>query len=370
MTFSAGHRGEEIRNDCWVELTPGDESVVIESTVGSVYGPQIKAEVRDALATFAGPGVGARVVDAGAFHWCIRARIQAAAAKIGPPHQAPPFEPRPRHEIDALQTRLYLPGNTPKFFINARLHGADAVVLDLEDSVPPAEKEEARALVCHALAHVDFGDSIRVVRINAGPLGEVDAVAVESAGADALLAPKVESSGQIERLNAGVPVIPLLESALGIARALEIAQAPGVVALGIGVEDYCADIGADRTNSSSLDYAYGQVVNAARAAGVLPLASVWADIDDDEGFAAEIESLAARGFEGVGCLHPAQVPVAQRAFSPKPELVEWARAVVEAFESAQGAISVNGQMVDAPVAARARRILTRSDRRLPSWRVA
>jgi len=372
MNPTAGHRGEEIRNDCWVELTPNDPSIRIESPLRAVYGRQIEAAVRSALEEFAPSGCGANLVDSGAFDWCLRARIEAAAGKLGASQAATPkpIETRPsKGSPRRRRTRLYLPGNTPKFFVNAKLHGADAVILDLEDAVPPDEKLEARALVCQALRHVDFGDAERMVRINSGPEGVADLAAVTAAGADSILLPKTESVAQIEALCSVIPIIPLIESAKGVAHADEIAAATGVAALAIGVEDYLADIGG-RRSPESLAYAYGQIVNAARARGLAPLGSVWADVDDETGFFEEVRRLISLGFEGVGCLHPSQIAVALRAFRPSDEEIEWAKRVLEAFDAHGGAVSVDGKMVDAPVAARARKVLDRAEDGRPSWRLA
>ncbi len=158
-------------------------------------------------------------------------------------------------------------------------------------------------------------------------------------------------------------LIPIIESARGAFNALAIASASErVAALAIGLEDYTADLGATRTPEGleSL-WARSQVVNAARAAGVQPLASVYADVDDLDGmrrFAAEARTF---GFEGVACLHPRQVAAAHHGFRPAPDEVERARRIVAALDEARalgrGVAAVYGKMVDAPVAERARRVL-------------
>lgn len=376
MNPTAGHRGEDVRNDCFVELTPGNPAVQVASTVGAVYLRQIESEVKAALARWAPEGTGAIVEDFGAFTWCLEARVEAAARKLpgvsattdtAEPHPSPKRSQDPKARI--RRTRLYLPGNTPKFFVNAALYGADSVILDLEDAVPESEKDEARSLVCQSLRYVDFGAAERMVRINSGVMGMADARAAAAAGADVLLVPKAESAEAIEALESPIPTIPLIESARGLAHAAEIAMAPGVVALAVGVEDYLADIGGRRDAPEAMAFAYGQIVNAARSAGLSPLASVYADIDDLPGFRVEVKRMISLGFDGVGCLHPSQVPVAQRAFAPTPEEEEWARQVVAAFEDKGGAVAVNGKMIDAPVAARARRILERAVSNLPAWRL-
>lgn len=373
MSFSAGHLGEDIRNDCFVELTPDRSKLEIESSVKPIYGRQIESEVRSSLQLLGLEGVGARVVDSGAFSWCIRARFEAAAIKylasVGKPSSPMKLESRMKTNgtnTHHRRTRLYLPANTPKYFINAHLHSPDAVILDLEDAVPHAEKDDARSLVRHALASVDFGNCERTVRINPGDEGVRDLQFLTYSGVETVLLPKTEDAAQIEKLETKLAIIALIESAKGLVNANEIAAAPGVVAIAIGLEDYLADVGAGR---EAMQYAYGQIVNAARAHGVQPLASVYADIDDREGFFQEVQYLVSLGFEGVGCLHPSQIPIALRAMSPTQAQIESAQRVVEAFEVTGGATAVDGKMVDAPVAARARKVLEKAETGLPNWRI-
>ena len=371
MIYAAGHAGGDVRNDCRIELRPDDTAIQIISPVKSIYGRQIEAAVRGALNEMGLEGCGAEVIDSGAFDFCLRARVEAAAQRYGVKGRLPLQR---RHEHGQARrprrTRLYLPGNTPKFFINAGLHGADAMILDLEDAVPPNEKDEARALVRHALAAVDFGICERIVRINSGALGIIDLEAIEESGADTVLVPKAESPEELAALGTKLHLIPLIETAKGIASAFELAHVPGVVALTVGVEDYLADIGGERSNPDAMAFAYGQIINAARTNGIPPLASVYGNIDDRDGHFQETKRLVSLGFEGVGCLHPSQIATALRAFQPAEEEVEKARRIVSAFDAHGGAVSVDGRMVDAPVAERARRVLARAAGGLPAWRVA
>lgn len=370
MIYAAGQAGADVRNDCQIELRPNQPPIQVRSPVKSIYGRQIEATVRSALDELGLSDCGADVADSGAFDFCLRARVEAAAERYGVARRlelqnrpAPGLAARPR------RTRLYLPGNTPKFFINAALHGADAIILDLEDAVPPNEKDEARALVRHALSSVDFGACERIVRINSGDLGRKDLEAIEEAGADTVLVPKVETPQDLTGLGTQLHLIPLIETARGIANAFELAQVPGVVALTVGVEDYLTDIGGERGNPEAMTFAYGQIINAARAHGIPPLASVYGNIDDREGHFRETKRLVSMGFEGVGCLHPSQIATALRAFQPTEDEIEKARHIVRAFDAHGGAVSVEGRMVDAPVAERARRVLARAENSLPAWRI-
>ena len=158
-------------------------------------------------------------------------------------------------------------------------------------------------------------------------------------------------------------LIPIIESARGVLRAFEIASAsPRLVALAIGLEDYAKDIGAERTaeGRESL-WARSQIVNAARAAGVTPLGSVFGDVADEAGLRAFVNDARALGFEGIGCLHPRQVQITHAAFAPTSEEIEQACRIALAFEQARtrglGVVALDGKMIDAPVVARARRTI-------------
>lgn len=373
MRATAGRCGEDVRNDCWVELTDVSSDIRVDSSILPLYGKQIESEARSALRGMGVEGLGAHIVDSGAFPFCIRARVESAALKLGVPEPLavhPSFPARGLGAPSVRRTRLYLPGNTPKYFINAALHGPDAVILDLEDSVPPDEKEDARSLVRHALAELDFGTCERMVRVNSGEAGAQDIASVAGAGADTLLIPKAEDPAEIAKIQADLKLIPLLETAKGILRAGDIAAAsPKVVAIAIGVEDYLSDIGATRAEPDALAFALGQVLNAARANGVQALASVWTDLEDAAGYELFARKMAGLGFEGVGCLHPSQIALAMRAFEPTPEEVAAAERIVGEYAAKGGAILVDGRMVDAPVAARAHRLLSRASNSLPNWRL-
>jgi citrate lyase subunit beta/citryl-CoA lyase len=158
-------------------------------------------------------------------------------------------------------------------------------------------------------------------------------------------------------------LIPIIESARGVLRAFEIASAsPRIVALAIGLEDYAKDIGAERTaeGRESL-WARSQIVNAARAAGVMPLGSVFGDVVDETGLRAFVNDARMLGFEGIGCLHPRQVPVAYAAFAPAPDEIENACEIIIASNQARalglGVVALNNKMIDAPVVERARRMI-------------
>lgn len=383
--FSAGRQGEKVRSDLQVALSlrsSGGIGIELDSKVAPYYGAAIEAQVRAVLESL---GVGdalVRVTDRGALPFTIAARVEAAALRAGlTPSPPQPFEgaPPPTARDRLRRSRLYLPGGEPKFMVGAGLYGADGVILDLEDSVHPEEKDAARRLVASALRSIDFGGAERMVRINQGESGLEDLEAVVPAQPDLILIPKVESPEDVRRaeqkiaalqltLGTSRPVwlMPILESALGLERAFAIATAcESNVALTIGVEDYTADLGVVKTRGGGESlWARGRLINAAKAAGLQAIDSVFGDVADMEGLAAWAEGSRALGFEGMGCIHPRQIPVIHQAYAPGREEIARALRIVEAFEEAQeqgrGVVSLGSKMIDAPVVLRAVALVRRA----------
>lgn len=372
VTTIVGECGEGVRSDAQVRVTSSAVlKVAVRSTVDSMYGDSIRREVEESLKAFGHPTVDLEVDDAGALPFVLRARLHSALAQhLDVP--IPKLDPRKRevHRDRPRRTRLYLPGNVPKYFPNAALFHADGLILDLEDSVSEEHKRAARTLVAHTLAALDFGTSEPIVRINSGEAGLDDVAVLSHLGVGAFLVPKVESGEDLSLIAAildssGVDtlLIPLVESALGAENAFEIARAHDrVVAIAIGLEDYLTDIGAERTaeGQESL-WLRGRIANAAHAAGIAPLASVFPNIDDDEALHAYAEQARRMGFQGVGCVHPRQIKIVHRAFAPSAEELAYAEAMVIAFEQGgKGVVKVGGKMVDAPVYQRAKATVARA----------
>jgi citrate lyase subunit beta/citryl-CoA lyase len=376
-------RGKDIRSDCWVQVeeTQGTPDVRLTSRVAAIYGQSIRTQIAETLAALDAADLTITVDDSGALPFTLAARIEAAVRRLRPQTAKavlPTLNPAAqsaRLPQRLRRSRLYLPGNTPKFFINAGLHQPDAVILDLEDAVPAGEKEAARLLVRNALRAVNFYGAEKMVRVNRLPAGLEDIRLLAQQGVDLFVLPKVESAaeiGAVDRLLTELGVdcllLPILESAKGVLNAWAIASAsPRVAALTLGLEDYTADLGAQRTaeGRESL-WARGQVINAARAAEVQPLASVFANLDDPAALLAWAKGERALGFTGAGCLHPRQVAVIHQAFAPDATEIEQAQRIVAAFARAldegQGVARVDGMMVDAPVVARAQRVLQARER--------
>lgn len=375
---TAGMHGGDVRSDCWVQVEPatGQPTLQLTSRVEALYGESIRALVRETLATLDAADLSVTMDDSGALPYTLLARLEAAVLRLRPATSTtvlPPINPitqYPTNRHRLRRSRLYLPGNTPKFFINAGLHRPDAVILDLEDSVAVTEKDAARLLVRNALRTVNFYGAEKMVRVNALPAGLDDIRALALHGVHVFLLPKTESADDVSaadqlltQLGSDAFLIPLVESAKGVLQAWSIAtSSPRVVALAIGLEDYTADLGAQRTaeGRESL-WARSQVVNAARAAGVQPLSSVFANIDDQTALLAWARAERGLGFEGIGCLHPRQVAVTHQAFAPTEEEVARAQRILAAYTDAlaagQGVTTVDGMMIDAPVVARAEQII-------------
>jgi citrate lyase subunit beta/citryl-CoA lyase len=367
-----------------VELADaGGLEVAVTSKVDVLYGRSIEETARHTLAGLGVEHARVRIDDKGAVPFVIAARVEAAALRAGakpegdgrPGRTAPS---RPHTERRRLRrSRLYLPGDQPKLQLNAGLHRPDGVILDLEDSVHPDHKDEARLLVRNALRCVDFGGAELMVRINQLPLGLADLEAIVPERPDLILVPKAEAATEVSDVDArvreilGVPVddaspvwiMPILETALGLERAFDIARAsPAVVALTIGLEDYTADLGVVKTleGTESL-WARGRLVNAARAAGIQAIDSVFGDVGDEEGLRSWAARSRALGFEGMGCIHPRQIRPIHEAFAPSPAEIEKALRIVRAFEEAEamglGVVSLGTRMVDPPVVAQAQRVV-------------
>ena len=386
----AGRRGDDIRSDLYVAVevaTSGGRRVELASKVATYYRESILAEAGRVLQAYRVKHARVTLEDGGALPFVIAARVEAALRRTGvevvadarPPRTAPSGTASARDRL--RRSRLYLPGNEPKFMVNAGLHRPDAVILDLEDSVHPDQKDVARLLVRNALRCIDFLGAERMVRINQLPAGFEDLDAVVPEEPELILIPKTEHPEQVRLVHERILEIqqqlesektiwlmPILESALGIEHAYAIATAAeSVAALTIGLEDYTADLGVVKTpeGAESL-YARTRVVNAARAAGVQAIDSVFGDVGDVEGLTGWAVRSRALGFEGMGCIHPRQIEPIHRAFDPGDAEIEKALRIVAAFEEAQakglGVVSLGTRMIDAPVVLRAQRIVRQARR--------
>lgn len=261
-------------------------------------------------------------------------------------------------DVRTARSLLFVPGTRPDRYGKAVAAGADGVVIDLEDAVAQADKASARDAVAGWLR----GDGAACVRINGAqqPEHEADLAAVGSVpGLVACVVPKVEDPAVVSRVAAetGRPVIGIVESALGLYRVHELAQAAGMARLAFGHLDYSQDLGSG-AGREAMATARSAVVLASRVAGLPgPLDGVTPQVDQP-GRAGEDAAYAREmGFTGKLLIHPRQVGPVHAAMTPSDEEVAWAQRVLTVAESGEGVGRVEGQMVDAPVIARARRIL-------------
>ena len=381
----AGKCGDKVRSDCYVEIELTRRSGVkskLQSKVNALYEQSINDLILEMCNFFNIKNAKINIEDYGALPFTIAARFEAAYKQINTDDDREfllPFNKKNHFETkkDRLRrSRLYLPGNEPKYFPNAGLHYPDAVILDLEDSVAPSEKESARLLVRNALRSINFYGAERMVRINQLPAGLEDLHYVIPHNVHVILIPKCESSDTVIKVDEEINIIkadrnisgkiylmPIIESALGIVKAYEIATASdNICALTIGLEDYTADIGVERTNEGRESlFARSAIINAAKAAGIQAIDSVFSDVEDMEGLKASVIEAKALGFEGKGCIHPRQIKVVHDAFAPTEMEIEKAKKIILAFEKAQknglGVVTIGSKMVDAPVVKRAQRTI-------------
>ena len=382
---SAGPRGETVRSDCYLELElkeSGGIKLILKSKVESMYGESIRELIFDMCKFFSLRNAKIIVEDYGALPFTIAARFETAIKRALPKTKKEyllPFSKKSTYKTtkDRLRrSRLYLPGNEPKYFINSGLHKPDGIILDLEDSVAPTQKDAAQLHVRNALRSVDFYGSERMVRINQLPKGLDDLKFIVPHNVHVILIPKCEWAEQVREVEKEVEALkkrhnikseiyfmPIIESAKGVINSYEIASASkNSCALAIGLEDYTADIGTQRTEEGKESFfARSMVVNAARATSIQPIDTVYSDVSNMEGLRQSVIEAKSLGFEGKGCVHPRQVKVVHEAFAPTIEEIERAKKIVLAFEEAEkrglGVVSVGSKMIDPPVVKRAQKTI-------------
>ena len=287
--------------------------------------------------------------------------------------------------MDTLRSLLFVPAGRERMLESAQSARADALVLDLEDAVPLRQKAAARTLARRWIPRLASARRRVFVRVNsiASGMTRDDLMAVAGKGLAGVVLPKTESPQDLRDLDVllreaemehavrpgDVRTIPLIESARGVLRCEEIVRASDrLCGLSVGAEDYTYDIGVERDASGvALQHIRAVVVQVAVAYGLTPIDTPYADYKDEAGFIAETRLAKAVGLKGKYAIHPAQVEVINRIFTPSKDEVERARRIVEAYEDALsqglGAVSVDGRMVDAPIAERARAIIAAAKRR-------
>ena len=277
---------------------------------------------------------------------------------------------------------LYMPGDDRRKIEKATTLSVDSICMDMEDGVAANKKAEARAVIALAMKELDFGNSESCIRINSigSGLEKRDLVAALATNPDAIVVPKIETaeqvkwvSGHIESYelssNLNIGAIRLLigvETAKGILNLKEIAEADKrLEAIIFGAEDYAASVGARRTKEATeVLYARSAVVTACAANDLQAIDMVYIDFRDLDGLRVEAEQGAGFGFSGKQVIHPNQVVPVQEAFTPSDEAIEYAKRIVESFESSQkegkGVYALDGKMIDMPLLKNAQKVLERA----------
>ena len=273
--------------------------------------------------------------------------------------------------LASARSLLFVPGNRPERFMKALASGADAVILDLEDSVPPGDKPAARASIGDALPDLQAWGLPLVVRINAletlAGRADVDwfAALPATASAIALMVPKAETRESLDRLALRLPdtaLLPIIESAAGYAALADLAGAAKVLRLAVGHIDFMADTGlqcsADEVELAPLRFAVAMATRLHRLATAID--GVTVDIADERRLQDDTRRALRFGFGAKLCIHPRQVAVVHAAVAPGEDELAWAERVIAADQASGGAaVQLDGRMVDAPVVLQAHRLLAR-----------
>ncbi|MFI5550209.1 HpcH/HpaI aldolase/citrate lyase family protein [Streptomyces sp. NPDC051738] len=264
-----------------------------------------------------------------------------------------------RARVAAARTLLFVPGDRPDRFAKAASSGADLVIIDLEDAVAPGDKDSARA---DAAAWLADGNRA-VVRVNppGTPWFEADLARIAGHGVP-LMVPKAQDPAVLAdiaaRTDGRCPLIPLVETALGVERALDLCTVAGVVRAALGNVDLAAGLGIAHDDHLALTHARSRLVLASAAAGIAPpVDGVTTAVRDPAALDTDVTHARRLGFTAKLCIHPAQVPSVSDGFTPTPDELRWARRVLDAGESVT---MVDGEMIDRPVLERARGVLARA----------
>ena len=276
------------------------------------------------------------------------------------------------------RTMMFVPGANVAMLRDAPLYGADSIMFDLEDAVSLKEKDSARTLVHFALKTFDYSNVETVVRINGlDTVGALDVEAMVLAGVNVIRLPKTETAQDIvdvdeiitrvEKEN-NIPVgttkmMAAIESAEGTLNAPEIARASGrLIGIALGAEDYVTNMKTKRyPDGNELFFARSLILHSARAAGIAAIDTVYSDVDNVEGFTAEVERIKQLGFDGKSVINPRQIPIVNKIYAPTDKEIQNAKEVIWAIREAEskgsGVIALNGKMIDKPIVERAQRVI-------------
>ncbi|MDO4432462.1 MAG: citrate (pro-3S)-lyase subunit beta [Aerococcaceae bacterium] len=276
------------------------------------------------------------------------------------------------------RTMMFVPGANASMLRDAPLYQADSIMFDLEDSVSLKEKDSARMLVYSALKTFDYSGVETVVRINGlDTCGEQDIEAMVLAGVNVIRLPKTETAQDIIDVDAVITrveqqygieqgrtrMMAAIESAEGVLNARDITKASTrLIGIALGAEDYVTNMKTRRyPDGQELFFARSMVLHAARAAGIAAIDTVYSDVNNMEGFEAEVRHIKQLGFDGKSVINPRQIPVVNAVYAPSEKEIQHAKDVINAIREAEakgsGVISLNGKMIDKPIVERAERVL-------------
>lgn len=276
------------------------------------------------------------------------------------------------------RTMMFLPANNPGMITDAHIYGPDSIMIDLEDATSVNQKDAARFLVYEALKSIDYGKTETVVRVNGldTPFGADDIRAAVTAGVQVIRLPKTDNAEEVKAVDKLITevekecgregqtlIMAAIESATGVLNAKEIALAsPRMMGIALGAEDYVTNLKTSRSKHGwELYYAREAIVLAARNAGIYCFDTVYADVNNIEGFREEVQFIKDLGFDGKSCIHPKQVQVVHEVYTPTQKEIEKSIRIIKGAEEAErkgsGVITVDGKMVDGPIIVRAKRVL-------------
>lgn len=277
------------------------------------------------------------------------------------------------------RTMMFVPGNNPGMVKDAYIYGSDSIMFDLEDSVAVDQKDSARFLVSEALNSYDYNGIELVVRVNdpRTKVGTDDLTAIVCTKKAIIRLPKTECAEDVtycEKIIAEIEAenhIPVgstrmmaaIESALGVLNAREIAvSSKRLIGIALGAEDYVTDLKTSRSSDGiELLFARSMILLAARAAGIAAIDTVYSDVNNMEGFEAEVKLIKQLGFDGKSVINPKQIKPVHSLYTPTDKEIQKSLAIMDAIKEANergsGVIALNGKMIDKPVVARAERIL-------------
>ena len=396
QTIKAASAGLDDRQDIIVRVIPVEEGSDEEIEVEIIRSEETtdKELIRDIVHEVVEEnfirGIRIEIMDRGGSDFAIRSRTITALKRAlgfnGSENGLKGVGMVERGKIESgdrlRRSRIYVPGNRPRMIQKAPGFGADVVILDLEDSVPPDQKDAARIMVAQALKQVDFGGAERMVRIN--PLticGKEDLAVILPSMPDGIVLPKCENAEDIEALeriietlghtgmvdgegtNGRIVILPLIETALGVMNAFSIASSSSrVEALSFGGEDFSRDIGAERTSAGEeLLLARSMLVMAAKAAGKQALDTIYSNVKDEAGLRKDTLRMKRLGFDGKGAIHPSQIAVIHEVYTPTDDeirhAVEVVKAALDSAQSGSGIAMLHGKMIDMPVIRRAEKVI-------------